>query len=218
LEPKLNRVKEELRKDIKINKLEEDILKDFKFSSEPYLSEAFKPDNELEWLFLAQHYGVSTRLLDWTENPLIALWFAFEEVNDNEKDRRIWYISFDKNLVYDLKKDFPIETDEIFILRPPLKTRRIISQGSWFTRHPNKDENNLLNLSNDLIKKNYSLDSYTFKDSVRNEVLSFLKIININQGSVYQDLASVSKYVLSQYSNIFTESISLSCKDSGNKE
>lgn len=49
-----------------------------------------------EWLFLMQHYGVPTRLLDWTESPLAALLFAVLPNDDRETepetDGAIWII------------------------------------------------------------------------------------------------------------------------------
>jgi len=47
------------------------------------------PADKWEWYFLMQHYGVPTRLLDWTENVLIAVYFAAEG-NDGTTDAAIW--------------------------------------------------------------------------------------------------------------------------------
>lgn len=42
----------------------------------------------LEWLVYAQHFGVPTRLLDFTHNPLVALYFACSK--EEEDDGTVW--------------------------------------------------------------------------------------------------------------------------------
>jgi len=45
------------------------------------------------WLTLMQHYGLPTRLLDWSRSPLIALYFAVSDMNQCEKDACIWILT-----------------------------------------------------------------------------------------------------------------------------
>jgi hypothetical protein len=74
--------------------LEWELLSEFRHQAPPFTSKL--PLEQLELLFLMQHYGIPTRLLDWTENPFIALFFALENARQErageKKDATVWLL------------------------------------------------------------------------------------------------------------------------------
>lgn len=89
LEPTLLRHAEVRSKDMDPLVLEQRLKSRFLQTSAPFLATA--PSTDFDWLFLQQHYGVPTRLLDWTENPFIALYFALSS-SEAGKDVCVWML------------------------------------------------------------------------------------------------------------------------------
>jgi hypothetical protein len=82
LAPKLYRIESIPQVAGSLRNLEEELLTDFQNQATPFLQSV--PDNKLEWIALAQHHGLPTRLLDWTQSPLVALFFAVDDFNPTE--------------------------------------------------------------------------------------------------------------------------------------
>ena len=88
------------------------------------------PQSELEWLAIAQHFGLPTRLLDWTDSLLVAAWFAAEKGGAKKVDSAIWVTKG----VPVLETDYPgnvLNLAEPYSYRPPHINPRIASTGKY---------------------------------------------------------------------------------------
>lgn len=110
------------------------MLADFRRQVIPFLS--FQPETEWDWLALAQHHGLATRLLDWTANPLAGLWFAVEKPAVDSRPGVVWVFQTDRaDYVTDVLEADPFEGGRTKIFQPRHITERIVSQAGWFTVH-----------------------------------------------------------------------------------
>ncbi len=181
LVPKIGRY-ESLKTLANLEKEERYMLNLFKRYSVPYLS--FQPKNDFEWLALAQHHGLPTRLLDWTRNPLVAVFFAIEEDFDGDSALFL-YTNSSHMVISDQKSPFALNT-EVGKYVPDNFTDRIIAQNGLFTVHkdPLKEFDDSKNLEKYIIPSDY-------RKGLKRSLYKF----GVHRASLFPDLDGLSKYI-----------------------
>lgn len=85
------------------------------------------------------HHGLPTRLLDWTLNPLVGLYFAVEP--DGDQDSAV-YAKLSSNWIDGnrIRRVDPLSITEVSVFAPPYISPRIRAQAGHFTVQPDPTE------------------------------------------------------------------------------
>jgi hypothetical protein len=172
------------------------MLEKFKRFSKPHLNRP--PTNDWEWLSLAQHHGMATRLLDWSLNPLAALWFAVERPIDKGGYGVVWIFDApEKDILKpsQLITKSPFEGQRTSIYQPDIMTARIQSQSGWFTVHKYIAKNKgFVPLEKNRLYKN-NLRKIKIPAEAFQNLRYHLDRLGVNRMLMFPDLDGIAKHV-----------------------
>ncbi|TDM51424.1 FRG domain-containing protein [Aliivibrio fischeri] len=177
-----------------------------------------KESNAYEVYALMQHYGLPTRLLDWSLSPLVSLYFALEQDNDGGAQRAIWAMApyelnmktmdfagiimpseFNQSPTGDyLPRYLRVNQDPVPNLAAaislPFTNQRVTSQKGAFTIHGYNS------VPLDEIFTRYGLNGIACiklkSEEYRLPLLDQLYSIGMREDDIYQDLNSLSKRIV----------------------
>jgi hypothetical protein len=182
------------------------------------------PDEDhLGWLYLMQHYGAPTRLLDWSKSALVALWFAVCKSKDD--DGELWAIYpkdlndkagagfgipiLGKNKVVDflakepywrgsrddLAKHLNLESPATapVAFEPQRVFPRLVAQSSAFTIHPRPMPGNTIP---ELLDCPTDLVRYIIPATKKAQIWDDLAALGISHASLFPDFEGLSRKLI----------------------
>ena len=113
---------------------ETEMLRAFKKRARLFIQDPPQYSDNWQWLALARHAGLPTRLLDWSESAGVAVYFAVRKRRQDPIDSALWCSKKPQAVTTD--KDEPFTLPDIRLYEPPHVAHRLFVQRSVFTVHP----------------------------------------------------------------------------------
>jgi hypothetical protein len=190
-----------------------EIRREFRRRGLQMLSER-EPQDDWEWYFLMRHYNAPTRLLDWTDSALIALYFALRSPRVEDFPPAVWVLDpvrlneivcntdsvvlsnepqaagyLTESQHEEVLPELPIAIDPIHV------SRRLAAQRSRFTIH-GTDRNGLITVAS---RNPGILFRVTIEHKSISAVLSDLRTCGVSETTIFPDLEGLSREVMREW-------------------
>lgn len=171
------------------------------------------PDDFPSWLSLMQHYGLPTRLLDWSWSALVALFFAVEDPSYDVVDGCLWMLSpGDMNEAQGLEPLlYPLDAWRLRpLLEPAFKTRSVpderaaaaltieadprmqVQQGA-FSVHATPEPMDGLTGAADWLRR------YTVPSDAKQRLRAHVRFLGITRAYLFPDLPSLAAEIREEH-------------------